>query len=100
MANKNEKVPTSGSRTGLSMNLIKNDGAAWLYIIPRAGKSVNSAIVDRWNYPVRRFTLENYDFLGLSFTKEMQVRQSTEGFPCLAMDEEVYYEVNNSISST
>ena len=93
MANKNEHMPKYGDLTGLLMNLVGNDSMAWLYIIPSVVKIEKAAAINRWIYPVRRFRLRNYDYLGLSFIKEVHVRQSTEGFPCSETDEEIYYEV-------
>ena len=75
------------------MDLVKNDGFAWLYIIPSVGKTEKAAAIERWNYPVRRFELRNYDYKGFSISKEIHVKQSTKGFPCSQMDEETYYEV-------
>ena len=81
------------------MNLVTNDGPAWLYIIPRAAKSEKAAVIDRWNYPVNRYELHNDTFLKLTFNKELHVRQSTEGSQCTDLDEESYYEVQLNISN-
>ena len=79
--------------TLMTMNLASIDSAAWLYIIPSARKSEKAAAIDEYNYPVQRFALQNFDYLGLSFRKEIREKLSTEGFPCSEMDEEIYYEV-------
>ena len=100
MANKHETNPTSGTGTSLIMNLIRNDSAVWLFIIPSAGNSEKSAVVDKWNYPVNRFGLHNDDFHKLIFNKEFHVRESTDGSPCTDLDEESYYEVQLNISNT
>ena len=91
MANKDNISPTYGTLTALMMDFVKNDSVA-LYIIPSAGKSEKSAAVDRFNYPVKRFELHNYDYLSLEFNKELHGRQSTEGSPCSNLGEETYYE--------
>ena len=64
-----------------------------LYIISSVGKSENSAVVDRWNYPVKSFELRPHDFLKLAINKELHVRRSTEASPCEDLGEEAYYEV-------
>ena len=97
MANKHEKVP-SFSGTKLLMNLVRNNSVALLYIIPKSRKSEKSAVIDRWNYPVKKFELRNDDFLKLTFSKEIHSRQSSEGSPCSQLDEEFYYEVELSSS--
>ena len=79
--------------TALTMNMIRNDSVAWVYIIPSPEKSEKSAIVERWNYPVENFELRPYDFLRLTINKEFHVRKSTKGSPCTDLGEETYYEV-------
>ena len=93
MANKYEQMKHYGDITGLMMNLVGKDSAAWLYILPSVGKSEKAATIDQFNYPVRRFALKNYVYLGLTFIKVISVKQSTEGFPCSEEDEEIFYEV-------
>ena len=93
MAEKNESHPSHGALTGLIMNFESNESAAWLYIIPTTRNSEKSATLNRWNYPVSRFTLHNFEFLDLAIRKEINVRQSTLGFPCSEIGEEHYYQV-------
>ena len=91
MANKHERMPQYATTyTGLMMNLV---GVAWFYIIPSVRKVEAAIAIQRYNFPRRRLALRNYDYLGLTFSKEIHVKQSTEGFPCLEEDEEIYNEV-------
>ena len=93
MAAKHEHLPKYGDLTGMIMNLLGNDSVAVLQILPRKGKSEMSAIVNRWNYPIKRFILRKSDFLKLTFRREIHSRQSSEGFPCSEEDEAIFYEV-------
>ena len=97
MANKHEKFP-SFTGTRLLMNLVRNNSVALLFIIPKSRKSKNSAVIDRWNYPVKKFELRNDNFLRLTLSKEIHSRQSSKGSPCSELDEEFYYEVELSSS--
>ena len=100
MANKLEHMPQFDAHTGLLMNLVGNDSEAYLFLIPSVGKSEKAAAIAKYNYPVERFTLRNDNYLGLTISKEMHVKQSTEGFPCSEEDEEIYYEVRLDKKST
>ena len=66
----------------------------WLYLLPNERKSVNSAAVNKWNYPVDPFELQNDKFLRLTISKEFHVRRSTQASPCTGLDEATYYEAS------
>ena len=97
MANKHEKI-SSNTGASLFMNLVRNNSVALLFIIPKLRKSENSAVIDRWNYPVKKFELQNDEFLKLTFKKEIHSTKSSEDSPCSELDEEFYYEVDLSSS--
>ena len=92
MADKHESMPSWGPTTALMLNLVKNSSAN-LYIIPNARNIEVGAVVDSWNYPIKKFELHRNNFLRLVFNKEIHVRQSTEGSPCTELEEETYYQV-------
>ena len=82
-----------GSDTGLILNLLRNNSAVWLYLLPNEGKSENSAVVGIWHYPVDPFELRNDEFLRLTISKELHVKRSTQADPCTRLEEATYYEV-------
>ena len=92
MADKNEQLSYKWG-TGIMINLASDDSVARLYVMPSTQKSEKSAIVDRWNYPIKHLELHNDQFLKLTLTKEIHVRKSTIGSPCTDLHEENYYKV-------
>ena len=79
--------------TALMINLLANDSAANLYVMPSAEKSEVMAIVDRWNYPIDPLQIRNNNFLKFILEKEIHVKKSTEGFQCSDLPEQNYYKV-------
>ena len=88
-----ENNPTMGSDTALMLNLLRNNSAVWLYLLPNEGKSENSAVVGQWHYPVDPFELQNDEFLRLTISKEFHVKRSKQADPCSRLEEATYYEV-------
>ena len=79
------------------INLLANDSAANLYVMPSAEKSEVMAIVDRWNYPIDPLQIRNNNFLKFILEKEIHVKKSTEGFQCSDLPEQNYYKVRLSL---
>ena len=89
----NENNPTMGSGTALILNLLRNNSAVWLYLLPNEGKSENSAVVGIWHHPVDPLELRNDEFLRITISKALHVKRSTQADPCTRLEEATYYEV-------